>query len=296
MPSQSLNVVSLGEILWDMFPSGPRFGGAPANLAHHAASLGANVAMVSGVGNDDLGDRALQNLRESAIETKYVAVNDHYPTGQVQVSLDEKGHASYQFNQNEAWDHIHWSPELKELAARSDAVCFGTLAQRSPESRQTIQSFVRAVPANALRVLDLNLRPPFYDDQVIEASLELANVLKLNDDELRLIAERFFGGDDELTQARGIMSRFDLKLVAVTRGARGSLLIRENTLSEEPAQRTTVRDTVGAGDTYTAAMTVGLLKDLPLESVNRGASRMAEFVCSQPGATPRLPEELLRLW
>lgn len=294
MPSPSL--ITLGEILWDMFPSGPRFGGAPANFAHHAASLGADVAIVSGVGNDELGNAALRMLRESSVETQFVAVSDRYRTGQVRVSLDDQGHAAYQFNPDEAWDHIPWTADLNAIASSCQAVCFGTLAQRSSESRNTIRRFVQATPADALRVLDLNLRSPFYDDEVIEESLQLASILKLNDEELNLVAGRFVSGGDELTQAREILGRYALDLVAVTRGGRGSLLVREDTFSEELAQPTTVRDTVGAGDTYTAAITVGLMKGIPLADINRTACRMAEYVCSQQGATPKLPDQLLSSW
>ncbi|MGV3484119.1 MAG: carbohydrate kinase family protein [Planctomycetaceae bacterium] len=294
-PSPSF-VVTLGEILWDMFPTGPRFGGAPANFAHHVASLGVDVAIVSAVGNDELGDAALGKLRESTIHTQHVFVSERFATGRVEVAIDSRGHASYRFNDEEAWDHIPWTPAMEPLASRVDAVCFGTLAQRHDESRQTIRRFLEATPAKALRVLDLNLRSPFYDDDTIQSSLELANILKLNDDELKLVAEKFVGPGDELAQSRKLLDRFDLELVAVTRGSRGGLLVSKEACSEEPAQATTVRDTVGAGDTFTAAVTVGLLKKLPLETINRTACRMAEFVCSQSGATPRLPEELLSLW
>lgn len=289
-------VVTLGEILWDMFPSGPRFGGAPANFAHHVASLGVEVAIVSAVGNDELGDVALRNLRESTIATQHVLVSERFATGRVEVAVDTHGHASYRFNDEEAWDHVPWTPELERLASRVDAVCFGTLAQRHEESRKTIRRFLEATPAKALRVLDLNLRSPFYDDDTIQSSLELANILKLNDEELKLVGEKFIGAGDEMAQSKKLLERFDLELVAVTRGSRGGLLVSKGASSEEPAQPTTVRDTVGAGDTFTAAVTVGLLRNLPLATINRVACRMAEFVCSQTGATPRLPDELLRLW
>ncbi len=290
--SDTPSIVTVGEILWDMFPSGPRFGGAPANLAHHAAALGGNVAIVSSVGSDDLGATALRLLAESSIDTSYVTVNDQYPTGKVNVEIDAGGHASYRFNSEEAWDHIPWTSPLRELAMRADAVCFGTLAQRHSESHDTIHSFVMATRPTALRVLDLNLRVPHYDERVIHSSLKLANVLKLNEEELELLANIYGCDSGELAQARKIMQLFKLQTIAITRGARGSLILHGDEISEVPAEPVKVQDTVGAGDSYTAAIVTGLLKSLPLDELNRAACRIAEYVCTQPGATPKLPANL----
>ncbi len=286
-------IIAAGEILWDLFPSGPRFGGAPANFAHHAAGLGGDVSMVSAVGDDQLGQEALVKLRESCIRIDHVTINQTRPTGRVTVELDDQGHPTYRFNVDEAWDSLRWTPSLGDLAESADVVCFGTLSQRSAESRETIRSLVTSTQPRALRLLDLNLRSPYYDDGVIEDSLRIANVLKVNDEELDLIAAKFLSNrGDELARAKEIREAFNLKLVAVTRGERGSLLVREGEVSDVPAQPTPVNDTVGAGDSYTAAVTMGLLRNLGLDEINHAACRIAEYVCSQSGATPTIPKSL----
>lgn len=284
-------VVGLGEVLWDVFPDGPRFGGAPANYACHAASLGADSRMVSAVGRDDLGERALQALRDQGVETSEVQRSD-YPTGVVHIQLDVEGKASYEFLDNTAWDHLEWLTELASLAERTAAVCFGTLGQRSRDSRETIQRFVRATPVSCLRIFDINLRPPFYANDTILESLHIANILKLNDDELPIVAKLCGLGGTNRDMMRSLAERFDLQLVALTRGASGALLVRGEQASDHAGVATSVIDTVGAGDSFTAAMTLGLLAGRDLESINDRASRVAAFVCSQAGATPSLPSEL----
>ncbi|HUG68532.1 MAG TPA: carbohydrate kinase [Pirellulaceae bacterium] len=281
-------IVGLGEVLWDVFPDGPRFGGAPANYACHAASLGASSHLVSAVGRDELGKRALLALHNHGVDASVVQQNG-YRTGAVHIQLDAAGKASYEFLDNVAWDHLEWSARLGELAARTDAVCFGTLGQRAHESQQTIHRYVTATPASCLRIFDINLRPPFYADDTILQSMEIANVLKLNDDELPIVAKLcgLAGTEREIMQS--LARRFDLQLVALTRGAHGALLVRGDQVSDHPGVATSIIDTVGAGDSFTAAITLGLLAGHNLEAINDQASRVAAFVCSQAGATPRLP-------
>ena len=216
-------IVGIGEILWDVFLEGLRFGGAPANFACSAARLGGDdvsVFMVSNVGRDDLGQRAVDSLQKHGADVSCVSPVDR-PTGQVNVELDHDGHASYTFAADTAWDHLAWSQELEDLAARAAAVCFGTLGQRSDPSRQTIRRFVSSTTPECLRICDINLRPPFYSDSIILESLDLANVLKLNDDELPVVATAcgISGSDREMI--RQLASRFQLRIVALTRGARG---------------------------------------------------------------------------
>jgi fructokinase len=211
----------------------------------------------------------------------------------VLVTLDEAGRASFEIAIDTAWDNITWSDELQRLAARADAVCFGTLGQRSPTSRETIQRFVRSTRPECLRILDINLRPPFWDEAILRQSFELANVLKLNDTELVVLAEMlgWQGTDDELLEK--LLRTFSLRLVALTRGAEGATLISAvGEHSDLPGQPVAVVDTVGAGDSYTAALAVGLLNRIPLAAINAWGIRVAAFVCSQPGATPHLPADL----
>jgi fructokinase len=288
-------VVGLGEILWDVFPDGPRFGGAPANFACHVAELGANsidVHVASGVGRDEFGRRAVELLQSRHVDTSCVAELDR-PTGTVLVELDAAGHASYTFAADTAWDNVAWSDGLQTLAANADAVCFGTLAQRGDISRQTIRQFLDATPPDCICILDINLRPPFWTKEVMLQSLELANVLKLNETELPVVAEMFGWNGPHTELAQRLLETFSLRTIALTRGADGAMLMNAaGDCSDLPGQPVTVADTVGAGDAYTAALAIGLLRDLPVATINAWAIRVAAFVCSQPGATPKLPAHL----
>ena len=292
MSEQQPTVVALGEILWDVFPDGPRFGGAPANFAVHAAALGAKVQMLSGVGRDELGDRALAFLADRSLDVSLIQRPADFPTGQVQVAIDAAGFATYCFGEDEAWDHLVWSSDLAEAAAGADAVCFGTLGQRNNASREAIQRFIREAPS-AVRIFDVNLRPPYIDLGVIEQSLQAATVLKLNDQELeKLSADFSVAGDDQQCLAN-FAKRFDLHAVALTRGRDGAALFLDGFYIEQAAVDTNVVDTVGAGDSFTAALVLGLLRRLEPTEMLRQAVEIAAFVCSQPGATPRLPAEFV---
>ncbi|RLS33574.1 MAG: carbohydrate kinase [Planctomycetota bacterium] len=287
-------VVGLGEILWDIFPDGPRCGGAPANFACIAAGLAEDrfeVVMASSVGSDDLGDRAIESLTQHNVKTSCVQRASR-PTGQVLVELDSKGVARYQFAVDAAWDHLEWSDDLERLAARTDAVCFGTLGQRSLLSRETIQRFLKAGRPVSLRILDLNVRKPFVSESVIVESLKCANVLKLNDEELPVLATLcgFLGSDQKVMQR--IAELFDLQAFALTRGDQGALLGRGREISEHSGTIVDVVDTVGAGDAFTAVLTLGLLEGLDLDVINRTACEVAAFVCSQSGGTPKISRQI----
>ncbi|MEZ5941018.1 MAG: carbohydrate kinase [Planctomycetaceae bacterium] len=288
-------VLGLGEILWDVFPDGPRFGGAPANFACSVAGLAGNAVragMVSAVGQDDLGTKALEALEQHGVSTEAVARSPQQ-TGQVLVSLDAAGHASYEFASDVAWDHLEWSGDIEAIVANADAVCFGTLGQRTPESRTTIQRCLRSVPEACLKIFDINLRPPFWSEDILRESLPLSNVLKLNDEELPILADihGFTGTAEE--QLGLLVERYSLKVAALTQGSKGALIIdSEGNISQQPAPSAIVRDTVGAGDSFTATLALGLLYGMPLNEINQWAIRVAAFVCSQPGATPTIPEEL----
>jgi fructokinase len=292
--NRTFTIAGVGELLWDLFPEGPRFGGAPVNFACHAAALGASVSVVTSVGNDDLGRQALDSLRSHGVNADGVGVCDAVPTGTVQVAVDADGKATFRFAADVAWDRLGWSAVLQRLAVRCDAVCFGTLGQRSGESRQTVQRFVGATPSSALRIFDVNLRPPFYSESVIRESLALANVLKLNDDELPIL-EAICGVPGEAVEALTQLARqFHLRLAALTRGPQGAILVRGNETSECPGLKVAVKDTVGAGDAFTAALALGLLRNDRLDLINRRACEVAAFVCSCAGATPPLPDEIRR--
>jgi fructokinase len=294
MPNRP-TVVALGEILWDVFPDGPKFGGAAANFACTTAELAAGAAdiyIVGAVGPDPLGREAVELLASHGVDTAYVQLAD-YPTGRVNVTLDHAGKPTFEIAENTAWDHVAWSNELNQLAQRADAICFGTLAQRSSTSRDTIRRFLQATRPECLRILDINLRPPFWTEEVVRESLELANVLKLNDTELPVLAGmlNLSGSSDE--QLTSLLGHFNLRMVAFTRGADGATLLSSSgERSELPAEPVKIVDTVGAGDAYTAALAIGLLNGVPLAEINASGNRVAAFVCSQAGATPHFPRHL----
>lgn len=285
-------IVSIGEILWDLFPDGPRFGGAPANFARSCSALSrqASVMMASAVGQDELGELAIAELTEHEVNTSLISKLTQ-PTGTVNVSLDGAGSASYEFAANCAWDNLVWSADLELAAMHPSAVCFGTLSQRTGTSRATIQRFIGATPQATLRIFDVNLRPPHFDNETIDQSLRLANVVKLNDEELTVLAETYSLCGSTRTQLESLAERFELEAVALTRGPDGAAILKGNKMSEHPGIATKVADTVGAGDAFAAALTVGLLEGRALNDINQSACEVAAFVCSQQGAAPRLPQQ-----
>jgi fructokinase len=289
---ERFTVVGLGEVLWDVFPDGPRFGGAPANFACHAAMLGADAAMVSRVGADELGEQAVASLRGHGVDTQHVGCGGDHPTGTVRVELDAAGKPRFAIAEGVAWDDIPWSDDLATLAARADAACFGTLGQRSEASRRTIRRFLEATGPRCLRIFDVNLRPPFDDRQIVLDSLRLADALKLNDEELPIVAAMCGVGGVGLEAMAGLRARYGLRLVALTRGEHGAVLLAGGAASECAAAPVRVQDTVGAGDSFTAAMALGWLRGRDPDAICRHACRVAAFVCSQAGATPTLPDEL----
>jgi fructokinase len=286
-------VVGAGEVLWDVFRDGEHFGGAPANVALHAAALGADAWLVSAVGRDARGDAALGRLAAAGVERGAVSLLADYPTGVVRVSLDAAGLPSYAIELGSAWDYVPWSPTLEQVAEQADAICFGSLAQRSPVSRATIRRTVAATRAAAWRLFDVNLRQAYYDAGVVAASLELANAVKLNEEELPVVARLCdLGNAAPADQLRALCHRFSLRLAALTRGACGALLVTPDDVYEAPAPRTVIADTVGAGDAFTATLLVGILTGRSLDEVNQRANAVASYVCSQPGATPPIPAAL----
>ena len=287
-------ILAIGEVLWDMLPSGRQLGGAPANFACHARALGAEARLVTRVGDDDLGREILERLARQGLPTETVEVDPDAPTGTVAVELGTDGQPRFTIVEDVAWDRIEAGFAAFSAAASADAVCFGSLAQRHRIAREAIRSVVTAARAGALRVFDVNIRPPFHSRDVIAVSLEMASVLKLNDQELPMLAAMFGLDGGVRAQMEALARRFELSLVALTRGGGGSLLYRGGDWSDHLGEPAKVCDTVGAGDAFTAVLTVGLLEGWPLDEINRRANRVAAYVCSQPGATPPLPEWLLR--
>ena len=285
-------LVGIGEVLWDLLPGGRQMGGAPANFAYHASALGAEARVVSRVGRDEAGRELVRRLEHLGVPTCCVEEDPTAPTGTVTVEVAADGQPQFTIHENVAWDNISGEGAGRLAVAAANAVCFGTLAQRSKTSRHTIRALLKTMPAESLRILDVNLRQHFYSPELIAESLALANVLKVNETELPRLAEMFKLTGDDPAQVAGLARRFKLQVVAYTRGGRGSLLFSEGRWSEHPGASTKVADTVGAGDSFTAALALGLLAAWPLDEVNQHASDVAAYVCSQPGATPALPEYL----
>jgi fructokinase len=289
-------IVSIGELLWDMFPRGAEIGGAPSNFAYQASALGNEGIVVSAVGADEPGNAILDRFRAVSLTTQYIAVDDEHPTGSVTVIIDSEGRPSYTIHEKVAWDYIPRTPQVALLAKNIDAVCFGSLGQRSEVSRETIQWLVNNAHPRALRIFDINLRQSFYTRETIEFSLQAAQVLKLNEEELKKIGELFGLDGDEPAVIKKIAEKYDIRMVAYTRGDKGSILFSGGEISDHPGCRTNVVDTVGAGDAFTATLVTGMLMGKKLDIINDAANRVASFVCSRQGATPALPEELRRVY
>lgn len=285
-------ILALGEVLWDLLPSGKQLGGAPANFTFQCRSLGADAGLVTRVGDDDLGREVLDRFRSLGLPTDTTQVDPALPTGTVDVTLAPDGQPRYTIRTDAAWDRIEANALAVGRAAAADAVCFGSLAQRAEPSRSSIRTLVKAARAGALRVFDVNLRAPFVDRDVVEQSLGLANALKLNDEELPALAAMFDLPIETRAGMSALADRFGLSLVALTRGPRGSLLLADGVWSDHPGVRVEVSDTIGAGDAFTASLVVGTLAGRPLDAVNRHANEVAAFVSSRPGGTPALPETL----
>ena len=274
-----------------MLPSGRQCGGAPANFAYHAQCLGANACVVSAVGHDALGRDMLSHLDGLKLDRRYIATDAEHPTGTVDVQLDEHGKPSYVIHMPVAWDFIPTTQDLLALAARSDAICFGSLAQRSAVSRTTIQAVLAAARPQCLKVFDINLRQHYYSEEILRAGFTAADVLKLNDEELPVVAGLFSLQGDEQALLRLLQKEFNFRLVVLTKGAHGSVLMGDRECSVHPGIPAKVIDTVGAGDAFTAAVAVGLLQGRNLDAINDHANRVASFVCGHQGATSCVPPQ-----
>lgn len=287
-------IVGMGEALWDCLPEGKKIGGAPANFAYHVSQFGFNSRVVSAVGNDPLGDEILQVLAEKKVNAQIDRVD--YPTGTVQVTLDQVGVPQYEIKEGVAWDNIPFTPALRDLALRTRAVCFGSLAQRSAVSRATINRFLDTMPdtGSELKIFDINLRQNFYTQEVLCDSMRRCNVMKINDEELVTIS-RIFGypGIDLQDKCWILLAKYNLKMLILTCGTNGSYVFTPGLISFQETPKVKVADTVGAGDSFTASFTAAILKGLSIPEAHKLAVEVSAFVCTQSGAMPTLPQTLL---
>lgn len=286
----------MGEVLWDVFPKARLLGGAPLNFAVHARNLGADAHIVSRIGTDELGEEIARAVQHFGLSMKTVQRDPKRPTGRVNVTVDAKGQPTFEIVKNVAWDAIEETPEARALVARAEAVCFGTLAQRSARSRATIQGLLSHARSARLKVCDINFRQRFYTREIVEASLRAANLLKLNEDELPVLlklVEIRANGAASRSDVLGLMKNFDLDLVCVTLGERGAVLHTRPAEIHSPGYRVKVADTVGSGDAFTAGLVVKLLSGAPHEEALDFANRVGAYVASKPGATPPLDAKMM---
>lgn len=288
-------IVGIGEALWDVLPEGKKIGGAPANFAYHVSQFGLQSCIVSAVGDDALGKEILDNFREKNLN--HIVETVPYPTGTVQVELDPNGVPQYDIKENVAWDNIPFTPQLEELAHRTRAICYGSLAQRNVVTRQTINRFIDAMPKDQenLIVFDVNLRQRFYTKEILDESMKRCNVLKINDEELVTISRMLgYPGTDLQSKCWILLGRYDLKMLILTCGVNGSYIFTSGNMSYLATPQVEVADTVGAGDSFTATFTSSIIKGLPVAEAHHRAVEVSAFVCTQHGAMPVLPEKFTK--
>ena len=285
-------IVGIGEALWDVLPEGKKIGGAPANFAYHVSQFGLDSLVISAIGKDKLGEEIIENFNEK--ELTYHLPEVEYPTGTVQVEIDQVGVPQYNIKENVAWDNIPFTKELEKIAKQTQAVCFGSLAQRSVVSRNTILSFLDAMPNddNVLKVFDINLRQGFYSKEIICESLRRCNILKINDEELVTVSRlKGYPGIDLQDKCWILLGKYNLKMLILTCGVNGSYVFTPGNVSFQPTPKVEVADTVGAGDSFTATFISSIIKGMPVEEAHKKAVQVSAYVCTQNGAMPVLPEE-----
>ena len=285
-------VIGMGESLWDVLPSGKKIGGAPANFAFHVSQFGLTSCVVSAIGDDALGNEIIENFTSNGLNQYIEKVP--YPTGTVQVEIDQAGIPQYDIKENVAWDNIPYSPQLEAIAKKTKAVCFGSLAQRNIVSRTTINKFLDAMPQNddTLTVFDVNLRQGFYNKEILCNSMQKCNILKINDEELVTISRMFgYPGIDLQDKCWILLGKYNLKMLILTCGINGSYVFTPGNISFYPTPKVEVADTVGAGDSFTAAFIASILKGKEIPEAHRIAVETSAFVCTKKGAMPILPEE-----
>lgn len=285
-------IVGFGEALWDVFPEGRKIGGAPANFAYHVAQWGLDSCAVSAIGNDELGDDIVRKFDENGLNYRLERVD--FPTGTVQVTLDENKVPSYNIMEGVAWDNIPMTPELEALARDCRAVCFGSLAQRSAVSRATINAFIDMMPEDSLKIFDINLRQHYYTEEIICDSMKKADILKINDEEILVVAQLLDVTEkSEREICKVLLDKFDLRMVILTCGDRGSYVLTRDESSWVDTPKVSVVSTVGAGDSFTGTFIASILLGKTLRQAHEAAVKVSAYVCTCQGAMPAVPKDLL---
>ena len=279
-------IIGFGEVLWDILGNEKLLGGAPANFGYHCQQLGAEARIVSAIGSDDLGDEIITHFKNKELTTDNLQRSPDHPTGTVTVELDEQGIPSYVIHEQVAWDYIEWNDALQSLSEAADAICFGSLSQRSPVTKTTLQKMLGSVSQQCLKVFDINLRPPYYNTPILLQSLELANVIKMNQDEAIIVGQIFNWGGDVHVIVKELFKKFNFQLIAITYGEEGSKLFTPEQESFMKVNPVKIADTIGAGDSFTAALVTGWLNKLQIKKIHEVASKLSAYVCTQRGAMP----------
>jgi len=287
-------IVGIGEILWDVFPQGKVLGGAPANFAYHVSQSGFNGYAVSAIGQDSLGNEIIDSLSHKKLN--FIIEKTDFPTGTVQVTVDQNGVPQYEICENVAWDNIPFTKGMEELARKTLTVCFGTLAQRNSVSRTTINCFLDCLPESTMKIFDINLRQHFYTRELIEQALTRCDILKINDEEIRVIG-KLFGWEKktDLEICHQLLHVYTIEIVVLTKGTEGSIVMTATETSVKPTPVVEVADTVGAGDSFTAAFVSSLLKGKSIQDAHQIAVTVSAYVCTQKGAMPVVPESLFSI-
>lgn len=286
------NILAIGEVLWDLLPSGKQLGGAPANFTHTAQCLEANATLLSRIGEDQAGKELLQVFQDKNLSTDLLQIDNSKPTGVVHIHFTDKGEPYYQIENTVAWDYIAVTPQALAAAAQADAIYFGSLSQRSATTASTLSTLLAAAPEQATIVFDLNLRQDFFNRQIIEASLQAATVAKLNHEELAELSKLFNLQGTSEQKIHWLAERYQINTVALTNGAEGSILYHQGEWSYQPTKAEIIVDTVGAGDAFTAALTAAFIHGLDAEASHQLAADTAAYLCSQSGGMPNLPTSI----
>lgn len=289
----SFRVFGIGEALWDLLPTGQQLGGAPANFTYHAQNLGADASLITRMGDDFLGKEALQQFKHKNLSSKLIQIDTQHPTGMVDVTFPTPCNPKYTIRDNAAWDYLEATQQALESIGDADAICFGSLSQRSAPACRAVNSLLQAAPKNSLIVFDINLRQDFFTPTTLNKSLQLANILKLNSDEMDHLSRLFKIDGTHEQKISWLAKTYDLHTVALTLGSEGSMLYHQGDWSTEPTKKIDIVDTIGAGDAFTAALVMGLLQGLKPHISHQFAAEVSGYVCSQPGGMPQLPTTLI---
>ena len=285
----SITIAGIGEVLWDVLPEREVLGGAPVNFAYHINALGATGVPITTIGLDDRGKKVYKTLRENGVDTSAISTNPHFPTGFVRVQLSEQGSASYCFPDDVAWDHLMINHVAERLQTRLDGICFGTLAQRSKRTHQVILDYLDGLAGNTLKIYDVNLRQHYYSIEIIKKSLQRADIVKLNEEELVIMSELFCHQNGKTSFLQYLIKQYGLAMAVLTKGAAGSVLVTPDSRSTLQGSSIAVVDTIGAGDAFTAALVIGYLQGLSLDDIHLRAQQLSAYVCTQQGAMPVVP-------